>query len=113
MKGEESLAIVPAIIEGHRHSTGSHHPAYSPEYTRDNRRREETKRYFKYLACEVVGAKEIFICGPGQMKKHFAKFLMRKPHGDRVAIEIDTTSSRISLNQIRAKIRPHIEFAAG
>lgn len=109
--GEETLAIVPALIEDHQRSTGDQHRAYPSGRRIANRRIEETKRYFQYLAKELTDAKDVFICGPGQMKKHFAKFLMQKPCNKDLAVEIDTTSSRLTLNQIRAKIRQHTEKA--
>ncbi len=81
--GKETLAIIHANI----------HP----------RSTTERQNYFQNLAKELRGAQDIFICGPGNMKNYFAKFLMHKPSHDRLNVELDRSLSHPTLNQLRAK----------
>lgn len=109
--GEETLAIIPALIESRTKATGGHHPnrrhgqdTKTAGHKNENRRAEETKRFFRYLARELGHPKQLFLYGPGKLKNRFARFLKNDGCSDAMKINIQPTSSRLTLNQIRAMI---------
>lgn len=103
--GEETLAIIPALIER------KCHPDLESTHA-ENRRSEETKRFFKYLAKQLRGASQVKVFGPGLLKTQFVKFLKDAPYNKTTAIEIGRTTSRLTLNQIRRKLEKSISPAS-
>lgn len=104
---EELKCVLSEIDEGHVHGGYGSGTKYLPQDAVSDTKQtayqeEQVRRYFEGLVEKLKSADEIFILGPGEIRKRFGKYL------DEVAkigekVKANDSSDSVTDNQLRAK----------
>lgn len=74
------------------------------EHRNQHREQEQVKKYWKHLSEKLAGSEAVYLMGPGEAKREFARYLEEHVKNSPQILAVEN-SERLTENQLLAKMR--------